>query len=374
MFSGGDIINKGVPAWSDKYTCADWLWWNGIVDAMAFGNHDADYGKAAFEQCRKTVTYPILSANTAGFPRYKVFTAKGIRIGVFALAGPDFQTLIKVEGFSFGDPYAAAREVVRDLRQKEHCDVVVMIGHQHAGDDFKTARAVPGIDLIFGSHSHLKRELTRIPGTQTWFISPWQYLGYISRVELTLDHGKIANVRGALVPVDSRLGEDKKIAARVKQMESDLERDPAYAGLFKTVATLPRAMSVRDVAMFTLDKMRGAANAEIALSTMSSFRAALPRGPISMEKLRDALPYDNGVVVCTMKGAAVQRLLDFSAARKGSDMESFIAAPPKLDLSRDYRVVTTDFLANIAYREAFDCMRERTGKRVRELVRASLSP
>src|SRR5688572_20459854 len=64
VFNGGDTINKGSPAWSDKYGCAEWPWWNGIVDAMAFGNHDADYGFEALGHCRETVTYPILSANT----------------------------------------------------------------------------------------------------------------------------------------------------------------------------------------------------------------------------------------------------------------------------------------------------------------------
>ena len=94
----------------------------------------------------------------------------------------------------FGDPVAAARDAVRDLREKQHADVVVMIGHEHLDDDFALARAVPGIDLIFGSHSHLKRELTRIDGTTTWFISPFQYLTYISRVVLTFDGHKLTGV------------------------------------------------------------------------------------------------------------------------------------------------------------------------------------
>ena len=42
ILSGGDMMNFGAPAWSDKYHCAEWPWLNGIVDAMAFGNHDAD--------------------------------------------------------------------------------------------------------------------------------------------------------------------------------------------------------------------------------------------------------------------------------------------------------------------------------------------
>jgi 5'-nucleotidase len=374
VFSGGDTINQGAPAWSDKYGCAEWPWWNGIVAAMAFGNHDADYGRAAFEQCQRSVTYPLLSANTAGFQRYAVFKTKGIRIGVFALAGSDFPSLIHVEGFSFSDPVAAARDVVRELREKEHVDAVVMIGHQHLEADYALARAVPGIDLIFGSHSHLKHELVRIDGTQTWFISPWQYLGYISRVEMTFAHGAIQNVRGVVVPVDAQMGDDKTIAKRVRQMQAELERDPAYAELFKPIGTLRGPISVRDVAMFTLHQMRRVAEAEIALSTVSSFRGALPSGTITMEKLRDAMPYENEIVVCTMSGIDAQRVLDYSAKFAGTDRESFIAKPPSIDPSGRYRVATTDFLANVAYREVFNCEKVKTGKRVRETVKATLFP
>src|SRR4029079_4797849 len=64
IFSGGDMMNLGAPAWSDKYHGAEWKWFNGIVDAMAFGNHDADYGPQEFAACSHTIAYPILSANT----------------------------------------------------------------------------------------------------------------------------------------------------------------------------------------------------------------------------------------------------------------------------------------------------------------------
>jgi 5'-nucleotidase len=127
VFSGGDTINKGSPAWSDTYQCAEWSWWNGIVDAMAFGNHDADYGYEAFERCRESTRYPILSANTAGLRPYRVFTREGLRIGVFALAGSDFAQLVKVPQLTFTDPVAAARETVRALRETERVDAVVLI-------------------------------------------------------------------------------------------------------------------------------------------------------------------------------------------------------------------------------------------------------
>ena len=371
VFSGGDTINKGSPAWSDKYGCAEWSWWNGIVDAMAFGNHDADYGLGPFQKCRASATYPILSANTVGFEPYRVFTVNGIRVGVFALAGADFPTLVKVEGLAFRDPIAAAREVVEELRGK--ADVVVMIGHQHAEADYALARAVPGIDLIFGTHSHLERELTRIDGTQTWFISPWQYLGYISRVQLKFDGKKLVRVDGKLIPVDRRLGSNKEIERRVKRMQRALENDPAYRALFLPIGTINQAMSTQRFATFTLDVMRRVTNAEVALSTVSSFRAPLPRGTLTMEKLRDALPYDNEILVCTMTGVQVQRVLDFSASRAGTDSESYISKPATIDPKQTYRIATTEYLANIAYRDVFDCDKQNTGLRVRDQVRRAIT-
>ncbi len=373
VFNGGDTINKGAPAWSDKYGCAEWPWWNGIVDAMAFGNHDADYGLGDFKKCRDLAKYPILSANTPGFDRYRVFTAGGIRVGVFALAGADFPTLVKIDGLTFGDPVTAAREVVKELREKEQADVIVMIGHQHAETDYELARQVPGIDLIFGSHSHLERDLTRIDGTQTWYISPWQYLGYISRVQLKFDGKKLARVEGMLVPVDHRLGSDKEIERRVAQMQKALEEDPKYRDLFVPIGTVEKTMSTAGFAAFTLDVMRRAAKADVALSTVSSFRAPLPRGPLTMELLLGALPYDNEILVCTMSGADVKRVLDFSAARAGTDSESFIAKPAAIDPAETYRVAATDYLAGVVYREVFGCEKEKTGLRVRDQVRRALT-
>jgi len=212
VFSGGDMLNKGAPAWSDKYGCAEWPWLNGIVDAMAFGNHDPDYGADAFAACRAAVRYPILGANVttpAGPLRpYVVLKKSGLRIGVFAVAGSDFPQLVKTPGFSFGDPVEAARRTVTALREKEHVDAVIMIGHEHLEADNRLAAAVPGIDVIFGTHSHLKRPFTQIPGTSTWSISPSQYLTYISRIDLTITDHRVTAVRGELVPVDEYLPAD----------------------------------------------------------------------------------------------------------------------------------------------------------------------
>ena len=369
VFSGGDTVNQGAPAWSDEYRCAEWPWWNGIIDAVAFGNHDADYGLAEFERCRDSVRYPILSANTRGFTPYRVFTVKGIRIGVFAIAGPDFPSLVKVEGLVFDDPVAATRKVVRELRDKERVDAVVMIGHEHADADYALAREVPGIDVIFGTHTHLKRDMTRIEGTATWFVSPWQYLAYVSRVRLTFDRKRLARVAGELIPVDGRMREDRTTARRVADMQRALEKNPRYSGFFTPIGRIDAPISVEALARRTLDAMRIATVSDVALSTVSSFRLPLAAGTLTLERLRDSLPYDNEIVFCEMTGAQLQRVVDFSASRKGTDSEALIAGVPPIDPTRIYKVATTDYLANVAYREVFTCQKQSSGKRVRAELR-----
>ena len=372
VFSGGDTINKGAPAWSDKYGCVEWPWFDRILDAAAFGNHDADYGFAAFEKCRKSVQYPILSANTKGLTPYAVIPVKGVRIGVFALAGADFTQLVKVPELTFSNPLAAARETVRTLREKEKVDAVVMIGHQDVEDDFAMARAVPGIDLIFGSHSHMKRDLTRIPDTSTTYISPSQYLTYISRVEMTIADGRVTGVKGGLIPVDERLPEDRFIAARVKRLQNDLEQDPQYRELFLVIGSLDAPLSVAQLANRTVETMRQATKSDLALSTSSSFRQPLPSGPITMELLRASMPYDNEIVVCRMTGVQLQRLLDHDASQRGTDTASYIAGPDKIVPDQQYKVATTEYLAYVAYKDVFQCDAAKSGLRVRDEVRKTL--
>jgi len=385
VLSGGDMINKGSPAWSDKYRCVEWPWLNGIADAMAYGNHDADYGPGVFQRCGASINYPIVSANVVDgsgkplFTPYVILKRRGMRIGIFAVAGPDFETLVTpdarpVRDARFTDSVPAARDVVRRLREIEHADAVVMIGHEPRDDDFALARQVPGIDVIFGTHSHRRDELQKIPGTSTWFISPFQYLAYISRVVLRFEDHRLAGVRGGLVPVDGSLPADKRVKARVARLQRELERDPAYAELFRPIGTVARTIDVPALGAMAVSLMRRLANADVAISTASSFRQAIPAGTLTMEVLRSALPYDNEIVVAELSGAALQTLLE--VAKSGADGGVYIEGDAAPDPAKRYRVATTDYLARVAtaYRDAFaGAVINATGLRVRDALWKSLS-
>jgi 5'-nucleotidase/UDP-sugar diphosphatase len=363
VFSGGDMINRGSPAWSDKFRCAEWPWLNGIVDAMAYGNHESDYGREEFARCAASVKYPILR----GARPWTVLEANGVRVGVFAVAGRDFAQLVK--GESFADPVETARKAVTALHQQEKADLVVMIGHQNAEDDAALAKAVPGIDIIFGTHSHLKADLKKIEGTETWTISPFQYLTWISKVEVTLEKGRVAKVNGELVRMDAAKPQDPEIASRVAAMQKELQADSQYAQLFTRIGKTEKELSVDDLGWMTTEAMRAAASTDCGMSTNSSFRQPIPAGEVREEDLRAALPYKNLIYVYELAPPDFATLMEMRATHGA--FASCAPAKPKTT----YTVAVTDYMARTAdgYREFFANRPVRqTEIDVRDVVRAEL--
>lgn len=339
--SGGDTINIGTPTWSDEYRCVEWPWLNGLLDVMAVGNHEFDYGPEEFQRCAASVDYPIISSNLVGADGqpllqpggkpYVIREVQGLRVGFFALGGPDFPRLIRANlmppGSSWTDPTPMARATVQQLREVEKVEAVVFIGHQYREDDEAMARAVPGIDLILGSHSHLKSELVKIEGTQTHFISAYQYLTYVSRVELRFREGKLVGVTGNLVKMDETLPEDTEIKARVQELQAQLvaRRPERFQVLGQAQVELSDANVNRNESVlgnWATEVLRRAARAHVFFSTASSFRASIPPGDITVEAFYTAIPYRNIVYTADVTGEQLLAWLSLSVSRSGSDMFS----------------------------------------------------
>ena len=399
VISGGDTVNRGVPTWSDVYGCVEWPWFNGVVDVMALGNHDLDYGAEAFARCRAAVSYPVLSANLVGpdgspyfqvdGKPYVVRDLGGLKVGLFALAGPDMQNLVKAEnlppGTRWTDATEAARKVVEALRGRERVDAVVLIGHQTREEDAALARAVRGIDVILGSHSHQKEELRQVPGTDTYVLSPYQYLTYLSEVRLRFREGRLVGVDGGLVKMDASRPEDPRTAAEVKRLRAALEADrpERFVEVGRLTAPLRDdgvTTGEAEVGVWATEVWRRAVGAHAFFATASTFRGGLPAGPVAAEDFFGAFPYRNFLVTANMTGAQLKAWVELSESKRGTDSFSQMsglrytarqgrvedlrvlvdpAAPERGDApvesGRTYRVATTDFQAFTAagYKEAW---------------------
>jgi 5'-nucleotidase len=190
-------------------------------DVVTLGNHDFDNGVDALAAAMKFANFEFVSCNydVRGTPLesrvkpYVVRTFNGARVGLFGLGvSPD--NLITPENFKgvkYNDPVKAAQDVVKILREREHCNLVVAMSHlgyyQNAREggvgDSQVAAQVDGIDFIASGHTHtfMKQPvITKTPSGGSTIIFQVGRSGiFVGRVDMKLRDGKVVASAGRLL-------------------------------------------------------------------------------------------------------------------------------------------------------------------------------
>jgi len=141
-------------------------------DVATLGNHDFDNGIDGFLAQLPNAKFDFVSANydfsntiLEGLVKpYKTFIKDGIKIGVFGL-GVELGGLVSKRLYKetkYLNPIEIAQDTVRDLKEKEQCDLVICLSHigyyyKNNPDkicDLQLARKTKDIDLIIGGHTH----------------------------------------------------------------------------------------------------------------------------------------------------------------------------------------------------------------------------
>jgi 5'-nucleotidase len=190
-------------------------------DAGTIGNHEFDNGVEALATAMQFAKFALVSSNydvqgTAlekYLKRYIVREIAGVRIGLFGLgiSPVGLITPANFKGVTYQDPITVAREVVRELRQKEHCVMVLCMSHlgyysvPKVGEigDSQLAAQVDGIDFIASGHTHtFMREPVRVvqpSGAETLIFQVGKSGIYVGRVDFTLRAGRVMTAVGRLL-------------------------------------------------------------------------------------------------------------------------------------------------------------------------------
>lgn len=139
-------------------------------DAATIGNHDFDNGIGGLLKQLPHAKFPFVNANYSfkntilegRIKPYQIFLRDGIKIGVFGL-GIELEGLVAKKHYQeteYQDPIESAREIVRELKDEEKCELVICLSHlgyeyrDNKVSDVKLAAATQDIDLIIGGHTH----------------------------------------------------------------------------------------------------------------------------------------------------------------------------------------------------------------------------
>ncbi len=308
------------------------------VDAGCLGNHEFDHGWRQIAKFREAATYPLLCANARspdgeplGDAPWKVFDVDGVRVGVIGVVTektPGMTVRKGNEGVLFEPARAALERLVPEVRPK--CDLLVALTHVGYDEDVEIARAVKGLDLVVGGHSH-----TDLPGPvqigSTVVVQAGCYGQRLGRVEITVDLGsrRILRWEGKPVVVDvDRQARDPETARLVDELEKRVEKTVDVV-----VGTAARDLGKDDLKALAERVFREAVGADLGLQNEGGVRDVLPKGPVTVRRIWNVFPFDNTIARIRVKGADLPEAL---ARAVGSG----------LDRGKAYTVAINSFIAD----------------------------
>lgn len=224
-------------------------------DVVAMGNHDFDFGPAAYaEIIRKSLQrgeIPVMLLGNAmtdpddpaddtfeallsdGQIRPYIITEKnGIKIGIFSLLGEDAdESAPYAPPVTFSKIIPAAKKLVKELK-KDGCDVIICLSHSGiskdkkggwTGEDVKLAQKVKGIDLIISGHTHvLLKEPLFVKGIP--IVGVGDNGRFVGRVELLAGSGTVKLESYEAIPVDDRTDFHSEIQSEIVEQQEKINQ------------------------------------------------------------------------------------------------------------------------------------------------------
>ena len=321
-------------------------------DATTFGNHEFDLGPDGLGKsigvAAKAGRVPAVLASNTDFTkkdttladlqrlandgvvrRYVVIERGGIRFGIFGLLGKEAMHYTSGGAATFADPIETAKEIVALLRETEKVDLVIALSHGGVqkgkdgrytdGEDVSLAKAVPGIDVVIGGHSHTELQEAIIVNDRTPVVQTGKESRNLGELVITLDGGKLAVESYRLYPIDDSIAGDRAIAAEIDKLKKGVTAavfaSRGYS-IDQPLAVAPQDLpnTYADIAASTplanlcTDAFRKATKANIGFTVNGAMRASLQRGKTGVQTVYDVFavaPLGAGVVDRTAGSALV---------------------------------------------------------------------
>ncbi|MEE9492365.1 MAG: 5'-nucleotidase C-terminal domain-containing protein [Gammaproteobacteria bacterium] len=162
------------------------------------------------------------------FQPYVIKNVGGKRIAVVGQAFPRTANANPPEFFpdwSFGLREDDMKALVKKIRAEDKPDAVILVSHNGMDVDIKMAERVPGLDAVFGGHTHdgMPRpvEVKDIDGGSCLVTNAGSNGKYVGVMDFDIQEGVVKNKHYQMLPVfEDKLPADKEMEAYITQMRS----------------------------------------------------------------------------------------------------------------------------------------------------------
>jgi sulfur-oxidizing protein SoxB len=166
------------------------------------------------------------------FRPYVMKEVNGLRIAVVGQAFPRTANANPQEFFpdwSFGLREDDMIELVMDIRATEKPDAVVLLSHNGMDVDIKMAERVPGLNAVFGGHTHdgvpKPLEIRNVEGHTCLVTNAGSNGKYVGVMDFEKKDGKLELSYKMLPVITGWLDEDKEMSAYINQMRQTKYND-----------------------------------------------------------------------------------------------------------------------------------------------------
>ncbi|MGY0691393.1 5'-nucleotidase C-terminal domain-containing protein [Virgibacillus sp. FSP13] len=375
LLDSGDVFS-GTLYFNKFYGQADMAIMNLMgYDAMTFGNHEFDLGQKEgnhekLAEFIDTANFPIVSSNvnvTADenlSPLYKggitsqpeesniydgiIKNVDGERVGIFALTTEETENISSPLNVTFDDYVATAEKMVTEFEAKG-VDKIVAVTHIGYNDnpdsnDINLAKAVDGIDVILGGHSHTELDEPAVVTVDaagqkkapTIIDHTFQYSNFLGTLNVKFDdHGKIIGHAAELVSIDDQ--EPDAEAANVlapfkEEIDETMEKETGATAAHPfdnprgDVSVRNSETALGNLITDGMLKKAKTINSDtiIALQNGGGIRTNIDEGPITYGEIMEVLPFGNTLATMEITGAELKQAFEHSVANVPSEFGGFL--------------------------------------------------
>jgi sulfur-oxidizing protein SoxB len=162
------------------------------------------------------------------FQPYVIKEINGAKICIVGQAFPRTGNANPPEFFpdwSFGLREDDMIEMVARIREEEKPDAIVLLSHNGMDVDVKMAERVPGLNVVFGGHTHdgvpEPIKVKNVEGHECWVTNAGSNGKFLGVMDFDISDGKINSMNYNMMPIiTSALPADKEMQAYIDQMRS----------------------------------------------------------------------------------------------------------------------------------------------------------
>ncbi len=162
------------------------------------------------------------------FQPYVIKEINGAKVCIIGQAFPRTANANPPEFFpdwSFGLREDDMIEMVEEIRAEEKPDIIVLLSHNGMDVDIKMAERVPGLNAVFGGHTHdgvpEPIKVKNVEGNECWVTNAGSNGKFLGVMDFDVKDGKIQGMNYNMMPIlANALPADKEMQAYIDQMRS----------------------------------------------------------------------------------------------------------------------------------------------------------